>query len=51
VVIYGSPYEDRKVAFIDELHSIVSGWQGPLLIRGDFNLCRFASDKNNRNIN
>jgi hypothetical protein len=26
VVLYGFPYEDRKVAYIDELHSIMSCW-------------------------
>jgi hypothetical protein len=29
VVVYGSPYEDKKCTFIDELHSILAGWQGP----------------------
>jgi hypothetical protein len=29
VVVYGSPYEDKKCTFIDELHSILARWQGP----------------------
>jgi hypothetical protein len=34
VVVYGSPYEDRKCAFIDELHSILASWQGPCMLGG-----------------
>jgi hypothetical protein len=51
VVVYEPAYEDRKVAFIDELHNIMASWQGPWLIGGDFNLSRFPSDKNTRRIN
>jgi hypothetical protein len=51
VVVYDSPYEVKKVAFIDELHLILEGWQGPIMLGGDFNLCRFSTDKNNGNIN
>jgi hypothetical protein len=50
LVVYGPAYEDKKIEFIDELHSIVSGWQRPLLIGGDFNLCRCAVDKSNGRI-
>jgi hypothetical protein len=51
VVVYGLVYKDKKVEFIDELHSILSSWQGPNLIGGDFNLCRSAADKSNGRIN
>jgi hypothetical protein len=51
VMVYGSPYEEGKQAFIDELHSVMAGWQGPTLIGGDFNLIRFTSDKSNGIIN
>lgn len=51
VVIYGCPYEDRKQEFLDELHQVMGAWHGPTMIGGDFNLVRFCSDKNNRNIN
>jgi hypothetical protein len=34
LVVYGPAYEDRKIEFIDELHPVVSGWQGPILIGG-----------------
>jgi hypothetical protein len=49
--VYVPAYEDRKVEFIDELHYIMSTWQGPILVGGDFILCRIASDKNNGKIN
>jgi hypothetical protein len=29
----------------------MSNWQGPILIGGDFNLCRFVADKSNGRIN
>jgi hypothetical protein len=51
VVVYGSPYEDKKVMFIDELHRILASWQGPWFIGGDFNLSRFPSDKSTGKIN
>jgi endonuclease/exonuclease/phosphatase (EEP) superfamily protein YafD len=51
LMVYGPVYEDRKIEFIDELHSIMATWQGPILVGGDFNLCRVATDKNNRRIN
>lgn len=51
VVVYGSPYEKGKEAFIQELHSIMQSWNGPVLLGGDFNLVRFATDKSNGNIN
>jgi hypothetical protein len=51
LVVYDPAYEDKKVGFIDELHSIVTSWQGPMPIGGDFNLCRYAADKSNGRIN
>jgi endonuclease/exonuclease/phosphatase (EEP) superfamily protein YafD len=50
-VVYDPAYEEKKVEFIDELHSIMLGWQGSILFGGDFNLCRVATDKNNNRIN
>jgi hypothetical protein len=41
VVIYGFPYDEGNVEFIDELHLILSSWQGPTLVGGNFNLSRF----------
>jgi exonuclease III len=51
LVVYGPAYDDKKIEFIDELHNILSSWQGPILIGGDFNLCRCAADKSNGKIN
>lgn len=51
VVIYGSPYEEGNIDFLDELHKVTSSWSGPTLLGGDFNLSRYASDKSNGNIN
>jgi exonuclease III len=33
-MVYGSPYEDGKPEFIDELHSLLAVWQGPMIIGG-----------------
>jgi hypothetical protein len=51
VVVYGPPYEERKAKFIKELHLVLAGWQGPILVGGDFNLNIFCSDKSNGKIN
>jgi hypothetical protein len=34
VVVYGSPYDDKKVDFIDELHGVFASWQGPIVVEG-----------------
>lgn len=51
IVVYGSPYEDSKQEFLDELHKVMFDWNGPTMIGGDFNLVRFTSDKSNGQIN
>jgi hypothetical protein len=51
VVVYGSPYEEGKQPFLDEIHNIMSIWQGPTVVVRDFNLVRLASDKSNGVIN
>lgn len=51
IVVYGPPYEDGKLAFIDELHTVMNSWSGPTIIGGDFNLSRFVEDKSNGVIN
>jgi hypothetical protein len=40
VAVYGSPYDNGKIYFINELHDIIDKWQGPTIIGGDFNLVR-----------
>jgi hypothetical protein len=47
IVVYSPAYDDRKAEFTDEFHNIMTGWQGRVLIGGDFNLCREAYDKSN----
>jgi hypothetical protein len=39
-IVYGSPYEEGKDAFISELHELFLSWDGPAMIGGDFNLVR-----------
>jgi hypothetical protein len=51
VVVYGSPYENDKQSFLDELHEVMSSWQGPIVVGGDFNLVRDSQDKSNGVIN
>ena len=51
ITVYGSAYDHGKQEFINELHTVLSGWAGPMIIGGDFNLTREAADKNNGNIN
>ena len=46
-VVYGSPYNEGKQEFINELHSLFDNWSGPFLIGGDYNLVRDLSKKNN----
>jgi hypothetical protein len=33
IVVYGSPYEETKGEFINELHLVLDGWHGPTLMR------------------
>jgi hypothetical protein len=40
IVVYGSPYEDTKQEFLDELHNVMGMWQGPNMVVGDSNLVR-----------
>jgi hypothetical protein len=47
VIVYGSSYEDKKEAFISELHSLCLDFNGHSVIGGDFNLVRFQGDKSN----
>jgi hypothetical protein len=51
VVVYGSPNEYGKQSFIDELHEVMSSWQGTIVIGGDFNLVRTSHVKSNGVIN
>jgi hypothetical protein len=51
-VVYGSPYEESKGEFINELHLVMDGWQGSTLLGGgDFNLVRSQLEKSNGIVN
>jgi hypothetical protein len=47
VVVYGLAYDEQKLSFIAELHSVMGEWLGPMLLGGDFNLIRTLKEKNN----
>jgi hypothetical protein len=49
-VVYGSPYDETKLEFIDELHFVMGVWVGPTLV-GEFNLVRSQKEKNNGVVN
>jgi hypothetical protein len=49
--VYGSAYDELKQEFINQLHNVVSHWDGHTLIGGDFNLIRENREKNIGNIN
>lgn len=51
IAIYGSPYEEGKQRFIDELNAVMVNWSGPTLVGGGFNISRFQAEKNNGVIN
>uniref|UniRef100_A0ACD5T970 Uncharacterized protein n=1 Tax=Avena sativa TaxID=4498 RepID=A0ACD5T970_AVESA len=48
--VYGPSYDDKKQAFISELHGLFLNWDGPAMIGGDFNLIRSPEDKSSGNI-
>ena len=49
--MYGSPYEEGKSDFIQELYDLVGNWDGPTLIGGDFNLVANINEKSNGVVN
>jgi exonuclease III len=51
IVVYGSPYEETKLEFIEELDMVMAKWNGPTLVGGDFNLVRSQKEKNNDIVN
>jgi exonuclease III len=50
ITVYGPARHDLSVAFIDELKAICALSTLPVILGGDFNLIREASDKNSENI-
>lgn len=51
VVVYGSPYEEGKMEFIQKLENLLVNLDGPTIFGGDFNIVSNAKEKNNGNIN
>jgi hypothetical protein len=51
LVVYGSPYDESKLEFLEELDSVLGRWQGPTLLGGDFNLGRSQREKTNGTVN
>ena len=50
-MVYGSPYDEEKQEFINELENLLDNWDGPTVIGGDFNLVCNVKDKSNGVIN
>jgi hypothetical protein len=40
ISVYGSAYDEHKLASINELHNVFASWNRPNLVGGDFNLIR-----------
>jgi hypothetical protein len=51
LIVYGSPYVETKLDFVNELHMEMGLWQGPTLVGGDFNLVMSYKEKSNGAIN
>jgi exonuclease III len=51
IVVYGSPYEEGKLRFIQELESLLDNWDGPTVMGGDFNLVSKCKEKSNGVVN
>jgi hypothetical protein len=48
LIVYGAAQEENKVAFLFELSNFCSSNFEPLLIGGDFNIIRYANEKNTK---
>ena len=51
ITVYGSPYDEGKQEFINELENLLDNWDGSTVIGGDFNLVCNVKDKSNGVIN
>lgn len=49
LVVYGAPHEENKIQFLSELSNFCSSNVEPILIGGDFNLIRYANERNSNN--
>lgn len=50
-MVYGSPYDEGKISFIQELETFLDNWDGPTVIGGDFNLVSSCKEKSNGLVN
>jgi hypothetical protein len=46
LIVYGAAHDEHKLEFLSELSSFCSRNAEPILIGGDFNIIRFASERN-----
>lgn len=46
LVVYGAAHDDHKLEFLSELSAFCSKNSDPILIGGDFNIIRFANERN-----
>lgn len=46
LVVYGAAHDDNKIAFLTELAHFCAFSSKPLLIGGDFNIIRYANERN-----
>lgn len=45
-MVYGAAHDENKVQFLTELSAFCSRNKDPIIIGGDFNIIRFASERN-----
>jgi hypothetical protein len=46
LIVYGAAHEEQKMNFLSELSAFCSKNQEPILVGGDFNIIRYAFEKN-----
>jgi hypothetical protein len=51
IVVYGSPYDESKNEFVDELHMVMGDGNDPVILGGDYNLVRSQKEKSNGVVN
>jgi exonuclease III len=48
LVVYGAAQEENKLSFLSELSAFCSRNSDPIIIGGDFNIIRFANERNKK---
>jgi hypothetical protein len=46
LIVYGAPHDDNKMELLAELSSFCSRNVEPIIIGGDFNILRYANERN-----